>query len=175
MVYSFLARATGPVRPVARVEPRLFCYLRSRDASRAFVPLNKRNAFKLRNAPDYKVPRFLGLFRAHNASLRARVQVMKADFDSWRARENARLDFCAATFPNVVSRRPRVLHSRLAHFAAPNTPSKAQSKRAQRPQSAQFPHLLGNYGAAGQVKAPISRVDGVKLTGFNEFIARKMA
>lgn len=100
---------------------------------------------------------------------------MKADFDSWRARENVRLDFCAPLFPNVVLQRPRVLHSRLAHFAAPSTPSKAQSKRAQRPQSAQFPHLLGSYGAPGPVKAQVSRVDGVKLTGFNEFIARKMS
>lgn len=99
---------------------------------------------------------------------------MKADFDSWRVAK-ARLDFCAETFPNVVLRRPRVLHSRLAHFATPSTPSKAQSKRAQRPQAAQFPHLLGNYGAPGQVKASVSAVSGVKLTGFNEFIARKMS
>lgn len=99
---------------------------------------------------------------------------MKADFDSWCV-SKARLDFCAETFPNVVSRRPRVLHSRLAHFAATKIPSKAQSKRAQRPQAAQFPHLLGNYGAPGPVKASVSAVSGVKLTGFNEFIARKMA
>lgn len=99
---------------------------------------------------------------------------MKADFDSWRVAK-ARLDFCAETFPNVVSRRPRVLHSRLAHPAATKIPSKAQSKRAQRPQAAQFPHLLGSYGAPGPVKASVSVVSGVKLTGFNEFIARKMS